>query len=118
MSKQKPYVLDTNILIDCVDIIPDKTSRAPEEPTLDLSDAHIIIPTVVIRELSSFKKENSDHGRTARTALRRIRNLFEAHLEENRYTRFEEEKFYSLEYPMTSSFSAQTFSIYRLVRLT
>lgn len=111
MSKQKPYVLDTNILIDCVDIIPDKTSRAPEEPTLDLSDAHIIIPTVVIRELSSFKKENSDRGRTARTALRRIRNLFEAHLEENRYTRFEEEKFYSLEYPMTTSFSAQTFSI-------
>lgn len=71
------YVVDTNILVDYVDIIPGSSERKPEEPTIDLTGSHIVIPTAVIRELSSFKRESTDRGKAARTVLRRIRELFE-----------------------------------------
>lgn len=71
------FVIDTNILIDYVDIIPNGTSSQPEEPTVNLSHAHIVIPTAVIRELSNFKKEKTDRGKAARTALKRIRAIAE-----------------------------------------
>ncbi|MBR3138102.1 PhoH family protein [Candidatus Saccharibacteria bacterium] len=71
------YVVDTNILVDYVEIIPNGYSYQPEKPTVDLSHAHIVIPTAVIRELSQFKSEKSDRGKAAREALRRIRHLVE-----------------------------------------
>ncbi|MDO4507814.1 MAG: PhoH family protein, partial [Candidatus Saccharibacteria bacterium] len=73
------YVLDTNILVDYPDIISsgeDKEYR-PESPTIDLSAAHLVIPTVVIRELSNFKKEKSERGKAARAVLKRLRELVE-----------------------------------------
>lgn len=79
MAKERPiYVLDTNILVDYVDIIPGDGGHQPAEPTIDLSDARIVIPSVVVRELSSFKKEKTDRGKAARAALRRLRALAEA----------------------------------------
>ncbi|MBR2841595.1 PhoH family protein [Candidatus Saccharibacteria bacterium] len=78
MSEDRPiYVIDTNILIDYVDVIPGEGAKQPHEPTIDLSEAHIVIPTVVVRELSKFKGEKSERGKASRTVLRRLRNLFE-----------------------------------------
>lgn len=79
MSKDQPiYVIDTNILVDYVDVIPWEGGKQPLEPTIDLSHAHIVIPTVVVRELSNFKGEkNSDRGKAARVILKRLRKLFE-----------------------------------------
>ena len=77
MTKDRPiYVIDTNILIDYVDVIPWEGGH-PTEPTIDLSAAHLVIPTVVVRELSNFKGEKTDRGKAARVVLRRLRNLFE-----------------------------------------
>ena len=79
MSANKKYVIDTNILVDYPDIIPtDKGVTVElEDPIIDLSDAHIIIPTAVIRELSSWKKERSERGKVASVVLKRLRALFE-----------------------------------------
>ena len=77
MSAAKKYVIDTNILVDYPDIVPSDGMVAIKEPTIDLSEAHIIIPTAVIRELSSFKKEKTERGKAARVVLKRLRALFE-----------------------------------------
>ncbi len=71
------FVLDTNVIIDYVDVIPGEDGKPPVEPTIDLSNAHVVIPSVVVRELSQFKNEKSDRGKAARTALRRLRILAE-----------------------------------------
>ena len=75
------YVIDTNVLIDYPDIIPDDDSRPPENPTIDLNEAHIVVPSAVVRELSSFKKERSERGHAARIVLKRIRKIVENHAE-------------------------------------
>ena len=80
-SEQLTYVLDTNVIVDYVGIIPGVLENQPEEPTIDLSNAHIVIPTAVIRELSSFKKEKSDRGKSARVVLRRLRELVEGKID-------------------------------------
>ena len=72
------FVIDTNILVDYPDIIPaEDGTLEPKDATVDLSDAHIVIPSAVIRELSSFKKETSERGKTARKVLRRLRGISE-----------------------------------------
>ena len=80
MAERPIYVIDTNILVDYVDIIPGNGGRQPAEPTIDLSEARIVIPSVVVRELSSFKKEKTDRGKAARVALRRLRALSETEI--------------------------------------
>jgi predicted ribonuclease YlaK len=83
MSDNRPiFVLDTNVIIDYVDVIPGEDGKPPVEPTIDLSNAHIVIPSVVIRELSNFKNEKNYRGKAARTALKRLRKL----TEHNHYT--------------------------------
>lgn len=80
MLDQRPvYVIDTNVVVDYVDIIPSSegAKSTPESPTIDLSSAHIVIPTAVIRELSDFKKEKPDRGKAARTLLKRLREISE-----------------------------------------
>lgn len=71
------YVIDTNILIDYPDLVPplDGSLVELDSPTIDLTGAHLVIPSVVIRELSNFKKEKSERGRVARMVLKRIRDL-------------------------------------------
>lgn len=82
-GKYPVYVVDTNILVDYPDLIPstDGMKRRPENPTIDLSKAHIVIPSAVTRELSSFKNEKSDRGKAARLVLGRIRALVEGRTE-------------------------------------
>ena len=78
MEPRSIFVIDTNILVDYPDIIPsDEGTNTLREPTVDLSNAHIVIPTAVVRELSSFKKEASERGKAARTVLKRLRSIFE-----------------------------------------
>ncbi len=79
MNDSRPtFVLDTNVLIDHVDIIPSNDkAKPPDQLTVDLSGAHLVIPTTVIRELSSFKGESSERGRAARVLLKRLRDLME-----------------------------------------
>lgn len=81
-SNQKVYVVDTNILIDCPTLIPavGQDEQKPEDATVDLSGAHIVIPTAVIRELSNFKNERSERGKMARIVLRRLRELLEGRI--------------------------------------
>ena len=81
MSRQI-YVVDTNVLVDYPDIIPGIDTPRPQSPTVDLTDAHLVIPSAVIRELSSFKKEKNDRGKAARTVLRKVRELTEGQLSE------------------------------------
>lgn len=79
---QKPsitYVLDTNVLIDYPEIIPNGSNFRPESQTIDFTGAHIVIPTAVTRELSNHKKEQSDRGVACRAVLKRLRNLMEKH---------------------------------------
>ena len=88
------YVLDTNVLVDYVDIIPTEDGKRPIEPTIDLDHAHIVIPTAVVRELSKFKVEKTDRGKAARTILRRLRHLVE-------HSRTTMEDAYRLKSPIT-----------------
>lgn len=79
MSEDRPiYVIDTNILVDYVDVIPGEEGKQPLEPTIDLSQAHVVIPTMVVRELSKFKGEISDRGDAARIVLRRMYDLLKS----------------------------------------
>lgn len=104
MRNRPIYVVDTNILIDYVEIIPNGNNYQPEEPTIDLSEAHIVIPTAVIRELSKFKHEKSDRGKAARIALRRIRDLFKDGV-------YNFEDSYNLDKPISIKNSKQLFSV-------
>ena len=104
-NENRTYVIDTNIVVDYTDIIPNGAEFQPEEPTIDLSGAHIVIPTAVVRELSSFKKESTDRGRAARIALRRIRKLVE-----NSGRTMDET--YKLKNPLVIHNGAQRFSIF------
>lgn len=104
MQQQSIYVIDTNVIVDYTDIIPNGNDNSPEEATIDLSKAHIAIPTAVIRELSSFKKESSDRGKAARIALKRIRTL----VENQGYNMID---FYNLEAPITVHNGPQKISI-------
>lgn len=78
-DKQKWYVLDTNLILSCVDVIydPDDPSWRPPlkfRPSLD--NAHIIIPTMVFEELDHIKDEQSVNSSIARIAFRRLKRLF------------------------------------------
>lgn len=76
MEEKRPiYVLDTNVLVDYPDIIPGENVDKPKNPTIDFAGAHLVIPSAVVRELSSFKRESSDRGRVARKLLKRLRGL-------------------------------------------
>lgn len=98
------YVVDTNILVDYVDIVPNETGNQPEEPTVDLSEAHLIIPSAVIRELSKFKSERNHRGKSARIVLKRIRQMVEG---ENHSMR----EIYELEAPICLKDHGQMISI-------
>ena len=78
MSREQPiYVIDTSVILSFVDIIPDDGVSQPDEPLIDLSNAHLVIPTVVVQELSKLKAEKSEHEKAADIALERLRKIFE-----------------------------------------
>lgn len=98
------YVIDTNIAIDYVDIIPNGQQITLDHPKIDISGSNLIIPTAVIRELNGFKTEQSDRGHSAREALRRIRKITEAH-------NLKMDEVYQLRSPITVPTSDYTVSI-------
>lgn len=74
----KKYVVDTNVLISCPNIIADPNDELWQEvigadPKLD--NATIIIPQVVFDELDHMKSEVSHRGMVARMLLRRLANI-------------------------------------------
>ena len=77
MNNQKIYVVDTNVVIDYVDLVPEEGISPPlRDPSVELAGAKVVIPTAVIRELSKLKKEKfSDRGRGATIALDRLSQL-------------------------------------------
>ena len=77
--KERPiYVIDTNVLVDYPSIVPDPKRTAPAllNPSVDLTGSHRVIPSPVVRELSGFKGEHSDRGKSAREVLRNTRTYF------------------------------------------
>ena len=78
-TEQKWYVLDTNLLLSCVNVLYDPDDehwRMPLNFKPDLSNAHLIIPEVVKDELNHLKEEDTFRGMAAKTALRRLAKLF------------------------------------------
>ena len=101
---KRHYVIDTNIAIDYVDIIPNGTQITLDNPKIDLSGSDLVIPTTVIRELNGFKSEQNDRGLSAREALRRIRKITEA-------AELNMEAVYGLNAPISVATSNYTVSI-------
>lgn len=103
--KDRPtFVIDTNILIDYMDIIQ-SNGKKPVDPVIELDDAHLVIPTTVIRELSKFKKESTDRGKAARVILKKLRDL----VDKNGKVRMRDA--YELKAPMPVPGSDQIVSI-------
>lgn len=77
MSSQHVYVVDTNVLIDYVDLIPEEGVSLPlKEPSVELTGSKVVIPSATIRELSKLKKEKyTDRGMGATIALDRLSKL-------------------------------------------
>ncbi|MCL1840026.1 PhoH family protein [Candidatus Saccharibacteria bacterium] len=98
------FVVDTNIAIDYPDIIPNGENSIPNDPTVDTSKAHIVVPTAVIRELSKFKNEPTDRGRSSREVLRRVRTLVEN-------KGLDIDKVYALDNPIEVKHHSMLFSI-------
>lgn len=76
---QKWYVVDTNLILSCVDIIyddEDEDWRPPLKFKPNLEHAHIIIPYVVFEELNHIKEEKSLRGMIARIAFDRLGKIF------------------------------------------
>ena len=79
MKPRRWYVLDTNLIISCVDILyddEDETWREPLEFEPSISNAHLIIPQVVFDELDHMKGEATHRGMVARIAFKRLSKLF------------------------------------------
>src|ERR1051326_1779453 len=64
-QQTKFFVLDTNVLLHNPGAL------------FAFADNHVIIPFDVLEELDKFKKDSTDVGRSARTAIRHIDNLRE-----------------------------------------
>ncbi len=82
IDKTKIFVLDTNVLLDCPDIIYDPTDpnwRAPLNFDPCLDNAHLVIPSIVHDELEGIKKGHDWRSREAKLVLRRLAKLMPLH---------------------------------------
>lgn len=78
-DKRKWYVIDTNFILSCVDIIydpDDEDWRMPLDLRPSLDNAHIIIPAIVFEELNHIKDGHSAARPIARKAFRRLKKFF------------------------------------------
>lgn len=78
IDKTKIFVLDTNVLLACPDVIYDSTDpdwRKPLNFDPDLDDAHLVIPSVVHDELEGIKKGHDWRARTASLVLKRLAKM-------------------------------------------
>lgn len=79
-DKRKWYVLDTNLILSCVDVIYDADDadwRPPLNFRPSLDNAHLIIPMVVFEELNHIKDGHTVNRAIAGKALRRLRKFFQ-----------------------------------------
>jgi len=77
-SSRNIYVLDTNVLHDCPNLLfaPDEIGwRPPENMSHDLSNADLIIPKVVFDELENQRGENNITGKRAVILLKRLKKI-------------------------------------------
>ena len=115
MNRDRPIcVVDTNTLIDYIDIIPDPNDpeRLPENANVDLGAVHIVIPLAVIHELAKFAgKEKEMSYRVA--AAREILNRLEFILEGFNATMSES---YNLNAAITGGFGGRMISIMPLCK--
>ena len=73
------YILDTNVIIGCVDLIydpDDEDWREPLDFKPNLDHAHIVVPAIVLEELNHLKNESSYRGMVARIAIKRLERFF------------------------------------------
>ena len=76
------YVVDTSVLVDYIDIIPDVDSLHKETigSTIDFTGSRVVITNTVTQELLKFKDDEGDthRKRAAKELLNRISKLFNA----------------------------------------
>jgi len=110
-GKNMVYIVDTNVLIDYPDIIPDNDLEwHVDNATIAMDNGmNIVLPTAVIRELSKFKGEQSDRGRVASKVLEHIRELTEEYGSDITI-----ETAYGREQAIMSKDGERTFSIFPL----
>ena len=53
------FVLDTNVIIEFPDIIPNGNPLTMEEPSVDLTDQCLVVPVTVVCELDKFKNDQN-----------------------------------------------------------
>lgn len=78
-APQKWYVLDTNLILSCVDVLYDPDDENWREPLNFrpyLGNAHLIIPEVVYDELDHINKGKSALRVVARIAIARLEKFF------------------------------------------
>ena len=78
-DKRKWYVVDTNLILSCVDVIYDATDpnwRPPLDFRPSLDNAHIIIPKKVFDELNHIKDGFTINRLIARKAFDRLKKFF------------------------------------------
>lgn len=78
-SKEKYYVIDTNIIIDNPDIIPTKRGfKKLAIKNINLKNSCIVVPDTVLHELKSFRSESSERSFIAGKVLSRIDELVQS----------------------------------------
>ena len=78
MNGKPCYIPDTNVYIDYPNAIPNGNHEQPQEPTIDLSHANIIVTVVTIYELDRIvhdREKPADLRIIAKELIRRICNL-------------------------------------------
>ena len=75
------FVVDTSVLLDYPGIVPDAegNTKAFDNPLVDMTGAHVVIPETVLRELKKFAGADETDPRqyTARELIRNIDHLCE-----------------------------------------
>ena len=70
------YVLNTDVLLDYKHIIQFE-GKCPVQSNVDLNDAHLVIPEIVIRRMSELIKYNGERGVAAESLLKQLNGLLE-----------------------------------------
>jgi len=109
---QQAFVVDTNLLLSCPDVIydgDDEKWRKPKKFRPKLDNAHIIVPYVVFEELNHIKSEKTHRGMIARKVFRRLVKFFPN-------TGRSLNEIMNLEKPIKTGYKTQTISLLPLHR--
>lgn len=100
LKKQQVYVVGLDVLKHYPGIVPETGEASPTSSVINLAESHLVIPTVVVRELSKMTKESS----VAHKMLRQLRNLVEGDIHTMEET-------YNLRASVPTGFGQQQLSI-------